>query len=84
MITIVLLKTLYIFVSIKNINKNKMAVKTKNTLNKEKRNEDIKKAYLVAMSDPGSQKFAVYEQLSLKHKVSTSSIARIVGNLKSK
>lgn len=84
MITIVLLKTLYIFVSIKNINKNKMAVKTKNTLNKEKRNEDIKKAYSVAMSDPGSQKFAVYEQLSLKHRVSTSSIARIVGNLKSK
>jgi len=61
-----------------------MAVKTKGTIAKEKRDYTIRGQYNELMSDEGAQKFAVYEVIARTHKISTSSVCRIVGNLKTK
>jgi hypothetical protein len=65
-------------------NQKAMAVLTKNTQGKKIRNAGIKKEYEELMKDPESQRSAVYEMLGYKHEVSSTTIGRIVGNIKTK
>lgn len=61
-----------------------MAVQTEKTKAKLERNAEIKRHYKELMRDKESQRYAVYEMLAFKHGLSSTSIGRIVGNIKSK
>lgn len=58
-----------------------MAILTEKTIKKNKRNADIIKDYKKAMQQ-GSQRSAVYDDLSIKYNVSSTQVGRIVGNIK--
>lgn len=61
-----------------------MATLTEKTQGKKIRNAEIKKLYTELMTDPDSQRTAVYEMLAFKYKVSSTTVGRIVGNIKTK
>jgi len=58
-----------------------MAILTEKTQKKKERNASIIKDYKEAMKK-GSQRSAVYDDLSIKYKVSSTQVGRIVGNIK--
>jgi len=62
---------------------NDMAILTEKTKKKKERNASIIKDYKDAMKK-GSQRSAVYDDLSIKYKVSSTQVGRIVGNIKTK
>lgn len=59
-----------------------MAVLTTARQNKIKQHLEIKATYNKIMEDPESQKYGAYEYLSKLYGYSTTTIGRIVGNIK--
>lgn len=60
-----------------------MAILTEKTRLKNERNLKIKSSYKELMKQKGSQRYAVYELLAKEHGCASTTIGRIVGNIKS-